>query len=85
MRRREFIAILGGTAIVRPLTARAQQPRLPVIGFFRSPSRGNSERLIVAFNQGLKLGGHTEGQNVALEYRWAENHVDRLPALARPR
>jgi putative ABC transport system substrate-binding protein len=82
MRRREFITLLGGTAVAWPLTARAQQPAMPVVGFFRSTSRADSERLIVAFRQGLRLGGYNEGKDVAIEYRWADNHLDRQPALA---
>jgi putative ABC transport system substrate-binding protein len=65
-----------------PLAARAQQPAMPVIGFFRSTSHDDSIRLIVAFQQGLRLGGYVEGQNVAIEYRWADNRVDQQHALA---
>jgi ABC-type uncharacterized transport system substrate-binding protein len=81
MRRREFIAFVGGAA-VWPLTARAQQPTMPVIGFLHSASPGPSESLVVAFRQGLSETGYIDGQNVAIEYRWAEGEYDRLPALA---
>ena len=81
MRRREFIAGLGSTA-AWPVVARAQQSALPVVGFLSSQSADASKSLIARFAQGLKEAGFVEGQNVAIEYRWAENEYDRLPALA---
>jgi hypothetical protein len=81
MKRREFITLIGGAA-TWPLVAHAQQPVMPVIGFLdtRSPD-GMTDRLR-AFREGLKDSGYVERENVAIEYRWAENQLDRLPQLA---
>jgi putative ABC transport system substrate-binding protein len=81
MRRREFIAALGGVA-VWPLLARAQQPGMPVIGFLSSRSAGDSVSAVAAFRAGLAETGYVEGRNVEVEFRWARGQYDRLPALA---
>src|ERR1700730_9820449 len=82
MRRREFISLLGGTAAGWPLAARAQQPAMPVVGFLSARASDETPQLLAAFRQGLKDTGFVGGQNVAIEYRFAGNQYERLPALA---
>jgi putative ABC transport system substrate-binding protein len=81
MKRRAFISLLGGAA-AWPLTVRAQQAPMPVIGFMSSRSLEDSPHMIEAFRRGLKEGGFIEGENVAIEFRWARGDYSRLPALA---
>ena len=82
MRRREFIRLSSSTVVAWPLTARAQQSAVPVIGFLRSTTAAGSEHLAAAFEQGLKDAGFIEGQNVAIDYRWGNDQSDRLAGLA---
>jgi ABC-type uncharacterized transport system substrate-binding protein len=81
MRRREFITLLGGTAAAWPTAVRAQQSAMPVIGFLRSAPLNSSTSFVAAFRQGLKETGFNEGQNVTVEFRFADNQIDRLPGL----
>jgi putative ABC transport system substrate-binding protein len=83
MRRREFLGVIGGAAAVAwPLAARPQQPSMPVIGYLSARSREDTSHLITAFLRGLTENGYSEGQNVAVEYRFADGQYDRLPAMA---
>src|SRR6476659_1188003 len=80
MQRREFIGLVGGAA-AWPLAARAQQASMPVIGFLRTTSASEAAELVAAFRQGLKDTGYIVGQNVAIEFRWADSQNERFPAL----
>ncbi len=82
MRRRDLITLLSGTALARPLAAGARHPEVPVIGFLGVRALAEAAHLVAAFGQGLGEAGYVEDRNVAIEYRWAENQYDRLPALA---
>jgi putative tryptophan/tyrosine transport system substrate-binding protein len=82
MRRREFITLLAGGAAAWPLAAQAQQPAMPVVGFIHIMSAENVPHILASFRQGLREAGFVEGQNVRVEYRWAEGNYDRLPDLA---
>src|SRR6266568_9155199 len=82
MRRRDFITGIAGSTVAWPLAARAQQPAMPVIGLLSPASPDSFAHFMRAFRQGLKDSGYVEGENVAIDYRWAEGQYDRLPALA---
>ena len=82
MRRREFIALLGGTVAAWPLAARAQQPAMPVIGYLNAGSLDTTRELVAAVHRGLSGAGYIEGRNLAFAYRWAEYRSERLAALA---
>jgi putative ABC transport system substrate-binding protein len=82
MRRREFITLLGGAAALAPFSARGQQARIPVVGVLGAQSKESAQRYLAAFLLSLKEAGFIEGQNVAIEHRWADNQYDRLPAMA---
>src|SRR5262249_7687272 len=82
MRRRQFISLLGGAVAAWPLAARAQQPAMPVVGFMSTRAAEDSPYLLAAFRRGLAEGGFVEGQNVAIEFRWARGRYDLLSAMA---
>jgi putative ABC transport system substrate-binding protein len=82
MRRRDLITLLGGVAVAWPLVARAQQTNVPVIGFLNATTATDSVYRVSAFRDGLKEAGFVDGHSVAVDFRWAENKPDRLPALA---
>ena len=85
MKRRAFISLLGGTAALSfswPVAARAQQRAMPVIGLLRSTWLADETHLVAAFRQGLGETGYVEGRNVAIEYRWADGHLDRMSSMA---
>ena len=81
MRRRQFITLLGAAATAWPLAARAQQPRMPVIGLLYPQSQGGAEFVLRSLRQGLKDQGYVEGYNLSIKYALAQNQIDRLPAI----
>src|SRR5579864_9502675 len=81
MKRREFMAIIGGAALGWPLPTHAQQPAMPVVGFVNGGSADAAVRFVAAFRKGLNETGYAEGQNVTVEYHWLEGQYDRVPAL----
>src|SRR5262245_9142808 len=80
--RRKFLATLGGAVVAWPLAARAQRPSIPVIGFLDATTAADTVYRVSAFREGLKEAGFIDGHNVTIVFRWAENKLDRLPALA---